>query len=248
LVLPSSVATVSWLFYANNSQGGLSVMAVQNVSVSAPAATPIPTATIVPTPIATIPPSLVKATPTPTPTANVQATATLLPAATPTPSAIVEPKREGKLLPLTLEAQNAEYGISPSGLVVSVAGLNASVVFTSNFTNNGDDVTVLLQAHLSGSTQEYDLYSQPVSVKKGDTVSLSTEPLGVIGGLYEVVGEVVDADTQMVLSTQSARIDVRTISGRVLSQDGPVLLGLTLLLFGAGGLITLRMRELEKEF
>ncbi|MDP2717949.1 MAG: hypothetical protein Q8P02_04355, partial [Candidatus Micrarchaeota archaeon] len=247
LVLPASQVTVSWRFYANNTQGGMSDTGVLNLSVTAAAATPEPTVAATPKALPTIPPSLVKATPTPTPTATPAPTP--VPTSTPTPTATPapEPKREGTLSTLTLEAADALLGISPTGLVVSVASENASVFLSSNFTNAGDEVTVLLQAHLNGSSGEYDLFSQPVTVGAGETVPLSTQTAGVPGGIYAVLAEVRDADTGAVLSNQEMNLDVRTISGRVLSEDGPALLGGAVLLLGLGGLLAARLHVLKAD-
>ncbi len=247
LVLPSSFVSVAWLFYANNTQGGFSASAEQSLSV---AAAPTPMPTVAPTPVPTVPPALVKktSTPTPPPTATVQATpkpaATPSPSPTPTPA----PRREGTLSALTLDAPEAEFGISPTGLVVSVSNENASVRLSSNFTNAGDEVTVLLQAHLNGSAGEFDLYSEPVTVPAGQSVAFSTLPQEVPGGVYDVSGAVVDADTGVFLSTQQMRIDVRTISGRVLSTDGPALLGMALLLLGLGGFLASRALAAGRQF
>lgn len=265
--LPSSAVTVAWLFYANNSQGGMNKTAQQNLTVVVPITatptpvptvtpTPVPTATPVPivTPVPTVPPELVQSTPTPTPAPA----ASVAPVATAAPSAnepLLNSTVAGGMSDVILDAPDADFALSPTGLVIGVQSSKATVVFSSNFTNRGDNVTVLLRAELNATdadnaTVTLVLSSLPTDLESNQTALLQTVPTAVPPGAYHLTAQVLDSATGRVLDSRTLQIQVKSASttGYATQNASPALFGFWVVLMGVSALVLGQLSSLKKEF
>jgi|GEM_PF-2773026 len=259
LTLPSTAVTFAWQFYANNSQNAWNATALQYLTVSVPAATatptptttptatPVPTAAPTATAVPTIPPELVNPTATPAPTAEpvpaVKTTASDAPVATAAPTAAPAPTFSGVMEDFVLDALRADFGLSPTGLVIGVDAPAANVTLSSNFTNQGDELTVQLVADLNGSSS-IQLSSQPATVGSGGRMLLQTIPQAVPPGVYDVTGRVIALESGQVLSEK--KLKVRVASRFI--PDTPALSGLLVVLLAAAVLLGGQLRSVGKEF
>ncbi len=258
--LPSTALTVSWLFYANNSQNGLNQTPVQNFTVvvsavatptSTPTPTPVPTATPVPsaTPVPTAAPAVPSTVPTPTPAA----------APTPEPvagaaAAMTFSNWSGQMTDLVLDAQEAEFALSPTGLVIGVSERQAKIMLYSNFSNTGQNVTVRLRAvivstKLNSSGSELELVSEPTFVANNQTLLLQTRSASVPPGDYDVIGQVLAADSGQVLDSRILKMHVASsYTGRVVDQSSPALTGILVVFLVIGAIVAGQLNAVKKEF
>ncbi|MBI4360917.1 hypothetical protein HY572_04060 [Candidatus Micrarchaeota archaeon] len=256
MILPSTAMTIAWQFFANNSQNAFNFTPVKNVTVQLPAPSATPTPAVA-TPFPTIPPQLVKATPTPE-----------APAATPTPTlAPVEeasaealpsapPNFSGQLVELVVNAEGAEFGLSPEGLLVSLVAPNATVSFASQFNNTGSGVTVVLRSELTGDSGVLLLESDPVTVRSGQSIHLETRPQTVPSGVYDVKAEVVNLEAGTVLfATTGPRVHIQStakaqnaFTGLFSGGDASVAFGGLALVLGVGVFLVQQLASLKKEF
>ncbi|MBI2445981.1 hypothetical protein HYV43_06345 [Candidatus Micrarchaeota archaeon] len=258
LTLPSTAVTVAWLFYANNSQNAQNATALQSLSVIVPTstATPVPTVTATPAPTAvpsatampTIPPELLHPTATPQPTATAQPTPQGVAdssAPAPTPASITA-TLAGIMGDLVLDAANADFALSPTGLVIGVNASKADVVLFTNFTNQGDELTIQLEVDLNGSSGAIQLSSQPTTVETGRMRMLETVPQAVTPGEYDVVGKIVAVDSGQVLDQKSLKL--RVASTYAPSSDTPALTGFLVVLLAVSAVLAGQLNSVKKEF
>ncbi len=142
-----------------------------------------------------------------------------------------------------LDAVQADFSLSPTGLVIGVNAPAANVTLSSNFTNQGDEVAVQLVADLNGTTS-LQLFSQPATVESGRVMLLQTIPRAVAPGDYDVTGRVVALETGQVLSEKTLRLHV---ASRYIP-DTPALSGLLVVLLAAAALLGGQLQSVRKEF
>lgn len=258
MILPGTATNLYWQFFANNSQNAFNQTPIQNLTVQVPGPTPSPTASPVldpaSTPFPTIPPNLVKATPTP----SVEPTPTPVPVEEPVAAqATATPPLNfsGLLADLVVNAADAVFGLSPEGLLVELNSSNASVSFSSLFNNTGSGVTVVLTSELTGDSGVFQLKSDPVTVRSGQAVILQTRPHVVPSGVYDVKAEVVNLEAGSVLSTsQKLRVHVKTpaeqgtLTALFSGQSAPAAFGGLALVLGIGLFLVAQLASLKKEF
>ncbi len=163
-------------------------------------------------------------------------------AATPAPAAIA-PTLAGLMGDLVLDALQADFSLSPTGLVIGVNAPAANVSLSSNFTNQGDEVAVQLVAELNGTTS-LQLFSQPATVQSSSVLLLQTLPRAVAPGDYDVTGRVVALESGQVLSEKTLRLHV---ASRYIP-DTPALSGFLVVLLAAAALLGGQLQSVRKEF
>lgn len=258
-VLPATSVTIYWLFYANNSQGGLNQTPLQSLTVAVPAVvtvTPTPVPTVLPTatlPAATVVPTTAPTTAPPTPTLVPTVTPTTTPS--PTPTAVPVLNASGKMSGLILDALQANFSLSPTGLVIGVSERQATVILSSNFTNTGsENVTVILRAFvlaadLNSSSSEFELRSQPLLVPANQTSFIQTTPALLPSGEYELVGQVLSAESGQVLDSQILKIRVTSYyAANATASSSPALAGFIVVILAVGALVAGQLNAVRNEF
>ena len=153
---------------------------------------------------------------------------------------------------LILDAPQANFSLSPTGLVIGVSGPAANVQFSSNFTNDGSNRTVRLRAELNatdGSNRTYELSSSQFQLERGQSVLLQTSPASVPPGAYNVSAQVLDQEDGAVLDSRTLQVQVASSeTGFDTAQGSPALFGIVVVLIALTGLVVGKLNSARKDF